>query len=109
MAAALGMVHFHYSNLCVGGPISITKAWAKSLLLRMHFVERRATTKKPKLTTDFEASKIQFLYDAKSPIELEEISDSLVLNWDQTEIHYIPVSNWAMDEKGSKHVEIVGD
>ena len=74
----------------------------------MHFVKRRATTKKPKITTtDFEASKTQFLYDAKALIELEEIPDSLVLNWDQTGIHYVPVSNWTMDEEGSKRVEIV--
>ena len=29
-------------------------------------------------------------------------------NWDQTGIHYVPVSNWTMDEEGSKRVEIVG-
>ena len=71
MAAAAGMVQFCDSNhLSInGGPISITKAWAKSLLSRMHFVKGRATTKKPKLTTtDFEASKNQFLYDAKALI-----------------------------------------
>ena len=57
MAAATGMVQLHNSNLLSinGGPISITKAWAKSLLSRMHFVKQRATTKKPKITiTDFE-------------------------------------------------------
>ena len=75
----------------------------------MHFVKRHAITKKPKITTtDFEAGKTQFLYDAKALIELEGIPDSLVLNWDQTGIHYVPVSNWTMDEEGSKRVEIVG-
>lgn len=107
MAAATGMVQFHNSNLLSlnGGPISITKAWAKSLLSRMSFVKRCATTKKPKMTnTDFEAGK----YDAKALIELEEIPDSMVLNWDQTGIHYVPVSNWTMDKEGSGRVEIVG-
>ena len=111
MAAATGMVQFHDSNLLSinGGPISITKAWAKSLLSRMHFVKRHASTKKSKITTtDFEVGKTQFLYDAKALIELEDIPDSLVLNWDQTGIHYVPVSNWTMDEEGSKRVEIVG-
>ena len=31
----------------------------------------------------------------------------MVLKWDQTEIHYVPVSNWTMAEEGSKPVEIV--
>jgi len=111
MAAATGMAQFCDSNLLSinGGPISITKSWAKSLLSRMHFVKRCATTKKPKMSTiDFEVGKTQFLYDAKVLIELEEIPDSLVLNWDQTGIHYVPVSSWTMAEEGSKRVEIVG-
>jgi len=43
---------------------------------------------------------VKFLYDAK--VLVEEIPDSLVLNWDQTGIHYIPVSNWTVAEEGSK-------
>jgi len=111
MAAGSGMVQYRDSNLLSanGGPISITKAWAKSLLSRMHFVKRCATTKQPKMSSiDFEAGKAQFLYDAKVLIEMEEIPDSLVLNWDQTGIHYVPVSNWTMAKEGSKRVEIVG-
>jgi len=51
---------------------------------------------------DFEVGKAQFLYDAKTFIEMEEIPHSLVLNWDQTGIHYVSVSNWTMAEMGSK-------
>jgi len=47
-------------------------------------------------------------YDAKVLIEMEEIPDSLVLNWDQTGIHYVLVSYWTMAEEDSKRVEIVG-
>ena len=39
---------------------------------------------------------------------MEEIPDDLVLNWDQTGIHYVPVSDWTMEKTGSKRVEIVG-
>ena len=52
------MVQYCDSNLLSvnGGPICITKAWAKSLLSRMHFVKRCATTKQPKMRSlDFEA------------------------------------------------------
>ena len=40
MAAGSGMVQYQDNNLLSvnGGPISITKAWVKSLLSRMHFV-----------------------------------------------------------------------
>ena len=51
MAVATGMVQFRDSSLLSlnRGPISITKAWAKSLLSRMHFVKQRFTTKNPKI------------------------------------------------------------
>ena len=39
---------------------------------------------------------------------MEEIPDELVINWDQTGIKYVPVSQWTMAEKGSKRVELEG-
>ena len=42
-----------------------------------------------------------FCWDGKIP-------DSLVINWDQTEIQYIPVSLWTMEKEGAKRVEITG-
>ena len=66
----------------------------------MHFVKRCATTKQPKMSSvDFEADKAHFLYDAKVLIKMEEIPDCLVLNWDQTGIHYVPVSNWTNGQR----------
>ena len=32
----------------------------------------------------------------------------LVINWDQTGIHYVPVSDWTMKKEGSKRIPIVG-
>ena len=32
----------------------------------------------------------------------------LVLNWDQTAVHYVPVSNWTMAVEGFKKVSIAG-
>ena len=37
-----------------------------------------------------------------------EIPASLVINWDQTGIHYVPVSSWTMESAGLKQVEIAG-
>ena len=39
---------------------------------------------------------------------MEEIPSDLIINWDQTGIKYIPVSNWTMADEGSKRVEVVG-
>ncbi len=57
---------------------------------------------------DFEALKNQFLFDVKIVVEMEEIPKALVINWDHTGIHYVPVSSWTMAKEGSKRVEIAG-
>ena len=46
--------------------------------------------------------------DIKAIVTMEEIPDDLVVNWDQTSIKYIPLSNWTMDKEGSKRVEVIG-
>ena len=38
---------------------------------------------------------------------MEDIPADLVLNWDHTGIHYVPVSSYTMEKEGSKRVEIV--
>ena len=46
--------------------------------------------------------------DIKVVVEMAEIPKDLVVNWDQTAIKYVPVSEWTMEKVGSKHVEISG-
>ena len=41
-------------------------------------------------------------------MEIEEIPPELVINWNQTGIHYVPVSSCTMAKVGSKQVEITG-
>ena len=38
---------------------------------------------------------------------MEEVPSDLIINWDQTSVHYIPTSQWIMEKQGSKHVEII--
>ena len=38
---------------------------------------------------DFEAVKAQFLTDVKAVVEMNEIPHELIINWDQTGIHYV--------------------
>ena len=39
---------------------------------------------------------------------MESIPESFIVNWDQTGISYVPVSEWSMAKEGSKLVEVTG-
>ena len=111
IAAGLGIAKRIDPGLfeCNGGYVVFQKSWAKYLLSKMNFVKRKATTKKPKFTvSNFEELKDQFLMDIKAIALMENIPDEMIVNWDQTAIKYIPLSNWTMAKEGSKHVEVVG-
>ena len=110
IATAHGIVKDADSNLLSenGGHINLTKDWAKYLLQRMNYVKRRASSTAKVAVKTFAQVKAQFLFDIQSLIEIEEILSSLIINWDQTAIKYIPVSTWTIADEGSKRVEIVG-
>ena len=46
--------------------------------------------------------------DIKNVVELDEIPPQLIINWDQTAIHYVPVGSWTMELEGAKRVDIAG-
>ena len=98
IACARGVMKNVDSNLlkCHGGHISLTKH-AKYLLERMRVVKRRESKSLPPRWF-----KAQFVK------AVEEIPSELVINWDQTGIHYVPLSSWTMAKQGSKQVEIAG-
>ena len=111
IAAGLGIVKRMDPRLleCNGGHVVLQKSWAKYLLGKMNFVKRKATTKKPKFTiANFEELKSQFLMDIKAVVTMEDVPEDMIVNWDQTAIKYIPLSNWTMAKEGSKRVEVVG-
>ena len=72
------------------------------------YVKRKATTKASISNIDFEAQKEWFLFDIRTIIEMEDIPNELVINWDHTGIHYVPVSNWTMAAEGLKWIEVAG-
>ena len=111
VAAARGILMAQDKSLLAefGGHITLSRHWAYHLLNRMNFVRRKATTSKSKYKpADFAAVKEQFLNDVVSIVTMEEIPPELILNWDQTSIHLVPVSPWTMEQAGSKRVEING-
>ncbi len=48
--------------------------------------------------------------DIKAVVEFEDVPSQLIINWDQTGINYmyVPVSQWTMEGKGTKRVDVIG-
>ena len=111
MAAARGiLLKCNRAKLAeFGGHVEINRQWAHSLLKRMKFVQRKATTSKSKETqAQFAELKKSFLRDVVATVTMEEVPPELILNWDQTGIKIVPCSTWTMDQCGAKRVEMVG-
>ena len=110
IAAATGIIRRHDSNLLAvnGGYIVLTKPWALYLLERMGYVKRKATSSAKVTVDDLASLKRQFLLDIRGIIEMEEISQDLIINWDQTAVNYVSVSNWTMAKEGTHKVAISG-
>lgn len=74
----------------------------------MGMVKRRASSKAKISIENFEDVKKEFLLEVKNVVSFDEIPPRLIINWDQTEIHYIPVSSWTMEKEGTKRIELAG-
>lgn len=57
---------------------------------------------------NFVGIKEEFLLDVKNVISMDNIPPSLVINWDQTAIQYVPTASWTMEQEGTRIVEIAG-
>ena len=85
-----------------GGPIKLTRHWAKSVLDRMNYVKRKASTSAKIDPSHFDELKEQYLLDIKVVVEMMRVPSELVFNWDHTGINIVPGSQWTMEPKGSK-------
>lgn len=110
IASAEAMVKKVDKNLLkdYGGPIDLTPTWAKSLLHRIGYVKRKASTSAKVEPSNFEEMKEQYLLDIQAAVDIADIPMDLVLNWDHTGVNIVPGSQWTMAEKGSKRVECTG-
>ena len=91
-----------------GGPATLTVPWAKSLLKRMDFTKRRATTMSNPLTGDLVDIKQSLLAEVFKTLEFNDISPELIFKWDQTGINLVQTAMWTMDKKGKKRIAIEG-
>ena len=112
IAAAEGIIMAHNRSLLVqhGGYIELTRDWALSLLNRMGFVKRKATTKAKSQHSgeEFQMLKKQYLQQVVSMIKVHNIPESLVINLDQTGLNLVPSGDWTMSKKGAKRVGLAG-
>ena len=49
-----------------------------------------------------------FCNEIATHVSNEKILADLVVNWDQTPLHYIPASKWTMEDKGTSKIPIAG-
>ena len=108
LACAEGIVKNYDSNILAanGGHLVLTSNWGKSVLRRMGFVKRRVSTTAKISVANFEEVKAQFRLDIKVCVEMDDIPPALVINLDQTGIHYMPAGSWTMEKEGAKRVEV---
>ena len=106
IAAAKGIILAKDRSLLSdhGGPIDLTKPWAVSLMNRVGLVSRKGTKGVKSLQKDFERLKSVYLVER---LRMEHnIADNLVINWDQTGSNFVSVSDWTVEQEGSKQVPI---
>ena len=106
IGVGLGILKKHKST---GDPKNkLNKEWARSVLRRMGFTKRRACSKSKITPENFVEIKEQFLIDIEAVIDFKEVPPSLVINWDHTAMKIVPSSQWMMEKRGTKRVEIAG-
>ena len=111
VSAARGIAKSCNRNILAefGGPVVLNRHWALSLLHRMNFVQRKATTAKSRESeANFSQARNLFLADLVATVTMEDIPPDLILNWDQTGIKIVPGSTWTMEQRGARCVEMIG-
>ena len=91
-----------------GGPATLSRGWARSLLTRMKFTKRMGTTAAKVTPENFDELRLKFLQEIVDIVKMEEVPPQLVLNWDQMGLNLVPASTWTMERQGTKRVRING-
>ena len=74
----------------------------------MGLVKRKGNTKGKVDVEHFDEMKKLLHQDIRSAVVMDEVPSELIINWDQTGLSYVPVSQWNMEEEGAKWIEIDG-
>ena len=52
--------------------------------------------------------KANYLMDIRGVVEMADIPDDMIINWDHTAMKIVPSCSWTMEKRGTKRVEIKG-
>lgn len=113
VVAATGILeHLDPSRLSQhGGDETVEHTWAKSFLSSIGFVRRKGTKAPRKLLSDFEnvkSSLLQRICESATTDTGSFVPPQLILNYDQTNAIFVPVSEWTLEKSGLKQVSIIG-
>ena len=90
-AAEVTISYHNISKLSSHGRhINITKSWAQSLLQHMAFVKVKFSTSGKISMAQFNKCEEIFFADVAAEILINDIPESLILNWDQTGLSIVP-------------------
>ena len=106
LSTAYGIIQHRDRSLLkeFGGHVELTRGWSQSLMHRMGYVKRKGTQAAHKLPDDFPAQKRNFLQMITNSVNTHGIPAELVINFDQTGVAIVPVSNWTLNKAGAKQV-----
>ena len=106
IASIKGIVKSHDPSLL--NYFDLSPSWARSLLKRMNFVRRKETKAAQKLPTDFPAIPYEFVNRVRTVIDKNVLPPAMFVNCNQTNIKFVPTSEYTLEERGSKQVSIIG-
>ena len=86
--------------------VNLSKGWVQYQLQRIGYVKQKAISKAKVSVENFAEIKEDFLLEIKHVLVMDEIPAQLVINFDQTDLNIVPVSDWTMEVEGSKRVEV---
>lgn len=74
----------------------------------MGFVKSKGTKSVKQLPGDFDEIKKKYIEKVSNVVTKFQISDSLIINWEQTGCQLIPGGDWTMNQRGAQQVSITG-
>ncbi len=110
LAAGHGIVSSHNRSFLdeYGGHIKLDRGWSQSLMQRMGYVYRKGTHAARSVPLNFDELQQDFFTHITNTVKKYKIPDQLIINFDQTSVNIVPVSDWTLEKEGSKQVDITG-
>ena len=90
-----------------GGRITLGIKWCESILKRLGYVKRKATTAKPLIAPDLiKEIGLTFYNDINEIVHAHAIPAEMIINIDQTPLPFALISKYTLEKKGSSRVSV---